>query len=276
MSQRNTARKQSARERVAAEREARKRSAQRRRRLLVITSVLVVLGAATGIGIAVSTSSSKPQSYAVPSNGSVVVDKYADPAHKPTALAYGPASAPHTLTIFEDFRCPFCKGLETGSASVYKSYVAAGTLRVLFHPVTLLDRNHPGSSGSLWSGAASVCAATAGKFDEYHDALYASQPDESTDTYSDTAKLIAVAKQVPGLDTPAFESCVTAGTYKGLVQQNMADFDTLNLEATPTLILDGKKLTLPDSFYKLSADHKTVLGSDPAQLKAVLQAAGLP
>lgn len=276
MSQRNTARKQSARERVAAERELRQRRDQRRRRILVITSALVVIGAATGVGIAVSASSSKPQSYAVPSNGSVVTDKYADPAHKPTALAYGPASAPHTLTVFEDFRCPFCKALETGSASVYKSYAAAGTLRVLFHPVTLIDANDPGSTGSLWSGAASVCAAAVGKFDEYHDALYANQPDESTDAYSDTAKLIAVAKQVPGLDTPSFESCVTADTYKGLVQQNMADFNTLKVNATPTLMLDGKKLTLPNSFYKLSADGKSVVGSDPAQLKAVLQAAGLP
>ena len=146
---------------------------------------------------------------------------------------------------------------------------------MLFHPVALIDANDPGSSGSLVSGAASVCAATAGKFDEYHDALYANQPDESDDSYSTTAKLIAVAKQVPGLDTPAFESCVTAGTYKGLVQQNMADFNTLKLGGTPTLMLEGKPLTIPQSLYKLSADRKSVVGSDPAQLKQIMQAAGL-
>lgn len=276
MSQRNVSRKQSARERVAAERQAAQRRGRRRRQYGIIAAVVVLLGVATGVGIAVSASSSKPQAYSVPSDGSVVVDKYADPADKATALAYGPASAPHTLTVYEDFRCPFCRGLETGSASVYKAYAASGALRVLFHPVTLIDANHPGTSGSLWSGAASVCAATAGKFDEYHDALFADQPDESADGYSATAKLISVAKQVPGLDSPAFESCVTSGTYKGLVQQNMADFNTLRLTATPTLMLDGKQLTLPASLYKISADGKTVLGSDPAVLKQVLQAAGMP
>ena len=275
MSQRNSDRKQSARERVAAGRLAQQRRGRRRRQIVILVGVLVVLGTATGVGIAVSTSSSKPQTYSAPSDGSVVVDKYADPSGKPTALAYGPADAPHTLSIYEDFRCPFCRALETGSASVYKSYVAAGTLRVLFHPVTLIDAND-GGSGALWAGAASVCAATAGKFDEYHDALYANQPDETVDGYSDTAKLISVAKQVPGLDSPAFESCVTAGTYKGLVQQNMTDFNTLRLTATPTLLLDGKQLKIPDALYKISADGKSVVGSDPAQLKKVLQAAGLP
>ncbi|MEY9928407.1 protein-disulfide isomerase [Catenulispora sp. GP43] len=275
MSQRNSDRKQSARERVEAERRAQQLRGRRRRQLVILAAVLVVLGTVTGVGIAVSTSSSKPQAYSAPSDGSVVADKYADPSGKATALAYGPASAPHTLSVYEDFRCPFCRALETGSASVYKSYVAAGTLRVLFHPVTLIDANDPGTSGSLWSGAASVCAATAGKFDEYHDALYADQPDESVDGYSDTAKLISVAKQVPGLDTPAFESCVTSGTYKGLVQQNMADFNTLRLGGTPTLLLDGKPLNIPESVYKLSADGKSVVGSDPAQLKQILQAAGL-
>lgn len=276
MSQRNAQRKQSARERVAADREARLRRGRRRRRMLVLAAVLTVLGAATGIGIAVSASSSRPKAYAVPANGSVVVDKDAGPSDKPAALAYGPASAPHTLSIYEDFRCPYCKGLETGSASVYKSYAAAGTLRVLFHPVALIDLKDPGTSGSLWSGAASVCAAAAGKFDEYHDALFANQPEESSDDYKNTATLISVAKQVPGLDTPAFESCVTSGTYKGLVQQNMADFNAVHAEGTPTVFLDGKQLSLPDALYKASADGKTVAGSDPAVFKQILQAAGLP
>ena len=273
--QSNTPKNQSARDRVAANHAAQQQRVRQRRRLGILAAVLLILGVATGVGVAVSASSSKPQAYSVPSNGTVVIDKYADPSNKPTALAYGPASAPHTLTIYEDFRCPYCKGLETDSSSVYKAYAAAGTLRVLFHPVTLIDANSNGT-GSLWSGAASVCAATVGKFDEYHDALYASQPDESNDGYSDTAKLIAVAKQVPGLDSPAFESCVTSGTYKGLVQQNMADFNTLRLGGTPTLMLDGKQLNLPASLYKVSADGTQVVGSNPAALKQVLQAAGLP
>jgi protein-disulfide isomerase len=275
MSQGNREGKRSARDRVAAEREAQRRRNRQRKRLAVLASVLVVLGGAIGIGIAVSSSSAKPQAYTVPSNGSVVTDRYADPGHKATALAYGPASAPHTLTVFEDFRCPFCKGLETGSASVYKAYADAGTLRVLFHPVTIIDSKGDGS-GSLRSGAASVCAAAAGKFIEYHDVLFANQPDESTDGYSDTATLIALAKKVPGLDSPAFESCVTSGRYKGLVQQNWSDYNTLSLGGTPTLMLDGKPLNLPVSLYQLSADRQSVTGSNPALLKQLLQAAGLP
>jgi protein-disulfide isomerase len=274
MSKQGARDEKSARERVAAEREAQQRKSMQRRRLGILGVVVVVIGVCVGVGIAVSSNSAKPKAYTPPSDGSVVADKYANPANKATALSYGPASAPHTLTIFEDFRCPYCKALETGSASVYKAYVANGTLRVLFHPVTLIDTKDNGS-GSLQSGNASACAATAGKFDEYHDVLFASQPDETTDGYSSTATLISLAKQVPGLDTPAFETCVTAGTYKGLVQQNWSDFNSLQLQGTPTLMLDGKTLTLPANFWKASKDGASLAGSDPAVLKQVFQTAGL-
>lgn len=267
----------SARERVAAEREARQRKSRQRRRLGILGVVVAVVGVSVGVGvgIAVSSNSASPKAYTPPTDGSVVTDRYANPANTATALAYGSATAPHTLTIFEDFRCPYCKVLETGSASVYKAYVANGTLRVLFHLVTLIDTKDNGS-GSLQSGNAAGCAARAGKFDEYHDVLFANQPEETTDGYSSTAMLISLAKQVPGLDSPAFESCVTGGTYKGLVQQNWSDFNSLQLQGTPALMLDGKALTLPNSLWKASRDGTALSGSDPAVLRQVFQAAGLP
>lgn len=266
---------QSPRDRIAAGHEAQRRKALRRRQLFVAATVLVVVAAAVGIGIALSSSATTPKAYTAPVNGTVVADPFANPAAKATALAYGPATAPHTLTVFEDFRCPYCKALETGSSSVYKTYAAAGTLRVLFHPVTLIDAN-AGGSGALRAGNAAACAATAGRFIEYHDVLFTDQPSETTDGYGAAATLIAESKKVPGLDSPAFESCVTADTYQGLVQQNWTDFNTLRLTGTPTLLLDGKPLTLPSALWKASADGRSLEGSDPAVLRQVLQAAGLP
>lgn len=279
MSQHSGGDPNSARRRVAAERDALRRKSRRRQRAAVLAAVVAVIGvcAGVGVGVAVGSGSDKPKSafaYPLPPGGSVVADPYADPANKATALAYGPATAKHTLTIFEDFRCPYCKALETGSASVYKAYVANGTLRVLFHPVAMID-THDNGSGSLQAGNAAVCAVAAGKFIDYHDVLFANQPDEATDGYSSTATLIALAKQVPGLDSPAFESCVTAGTYKGLVRQDWSDFTTLALPGTPTLMLDGKALTLPANLWKASEDGGSLGGSDPAVLRQVFQAAGL-
>jgi protein-disulfide isomerase len=264
-----------ARDRVAAQKQAQRRRAARRRSMIVSGSVLAVVGGTVGVGIAVSASSTAPKTYAVPAGGGVVADPFANPADKATALAYGPASAPHTLTIFEDFRCPYCKALENGSSSVYKEFAAAGSLRVLFHPVTLIDAND-GGSGSLEAGSASVCAAAAGKFDEFHDVLFADQPSESQDTYSSASTLIGLARQVPGLDSPTFESCVNSRTYQGLVQQNWKDFNALKVGGTPTLMLDGKTLNLPASFWKASPDGQSLVGSDPAVLRQALVAAGVP
>lgn len=265
----------SARDRVTAQKQARRRRRARRRGLMVLGSVLAVIGGAVGVGIAVSASSTAPRAYTVPAGGTVVPDSFANPADKSTALAFGPAAAPHTLTIFEDFRCPYCKALETDSASVYKQFAAAGSLRVLFHPVKLIDAND-GGRGSLVAGNAAVCAAAAGKFIEYHDLLFADQPPESDDGYADASTLISIAHQIPGLDTPAFESCVKSGAYQGLVQQNWADFNTLKVPGTPTLMLDGKVLNLPASFWKTSADGQSLAGSDPAVLQQALVAAGVP
>jgi hypothetical protein len=60
------------------------------------------------------------------------------------------------------------------------------------------------------------------------------------------------------------------------VQQNWSDFNALKVPGTPTLMLDGRTLTLPASFWKASADGQSLVGSDPAVLRQALIAAGLP
>jgi hypothetical protein len=131
--------------------------------------------------------------------------------------------------------------------AAYKPLIAAGTLRLLVHPVNLIDANIAGTSGSVRAGNAAACAQDAGEFQAYHDLLYANQPSESTDPFSPNQALIGYAKKVPGLDGPAFESCVTGDRYDDWVRKNFADLTqvTGGQPATPTLYADGKPFTLP-------------------------------
>jgi len=167
------------------------------------------------------------------------------------AIPIGEASAPVKLTVYEDFRCSACDAYEKDYQSAYKALVKAGTVELLIHPVDLID-NVDGGSGSLNAGNAAACAQNAGKFEDYHDVLYANQPAESDDEFASSSTLISYAKQVSGLDTSTFESCVSSGKYDSWIKQNYRDLEQIdgNSTATPTLLANGTKLTLssPSAF----------------------------
>ncbi len=162
------------------------------------------------------------------------------------AIPIGNSSAPVKLTVYEDVRCSACGQFESQYQSAYKALVKAGTVELLVHLVDLID-NSDGGSGSLTGGNALACAQNAGKFEAYHDLLYANQPAESTDSFSSTSTLISYAKQISGLDSPTFESCVKSGRYDGWIKQNYRDLEQIDgvaNTATPTLMANGTKLTL--------------------------------
>ena len=161
------------------------------------------------------------------------------------AIPIGEASAPVKLTVYEDFRCSACDSYEKSYESAYKALVKAGTVELLIHPVDLID-NVDGGSGSLNAGNAAACAQNAGKFEDYHDILYANQPAESDDEFASASTLISYAKQVSGLDTSSFEACVNSGKYDSWIKQNYRDLEQIdgNSTATPTLLANGTKLTL--------------------------------
>jgi len=275
----------SARQRAAAAQAAELAKARRRRQWLTGAIALVVIAAVVGVGLAAK-SSHQNSSTAFTAPKGAVADVYVDGkthTNKATAIEYGSSDARVTVTVFEDVRCPFCDIFELGARGVYKQYVDAGEVKVLFHIVKLIDENDQGSgesaSGSRAGGSALACAQNAGLFDAYHDVLYDNQPAETTDPWSDPSALIALARKVPGLDTPTFVSCVRNTTYGGFVDQNWADFNTLGLNATPTVEIDGTALTTAQLFSASSKSGVTAntaadgAGANVAAFQSALQAA---
>lgn len=233
-----------ARERAAAayaEQQARDR---RKRQTLIGGIVVLVIAAAVGIGIAVQHHTNQVNS--APANGPLVFP--ANTVAGGLAIPYGTdQNAKTTLTIYEDFRCPFCKQAESMFNAIYSADAQAGKIKVQFHIVNLIDTND-GGTGSIQAGNAAACAQDVGnaKFKPYHDLLYANQPDESNDAFSDNSTLISFAKQVPGLDSPSFESCVDSGKYQPWVKKN---YDALSAAeggnvSTPDYLINGTRFQL--------------------------------
>lgn len=223
--------KAQARERMRQEMERRKRRARRNRIIGVIAGATAVVVAAVVVGIVIQTQRAKDEG---PTPKGTVANGHAIP--------YGDKDAPVTLTVYEDFRCPACKGFEQHYNSTIEKLVKAGKLRVRYHIATIIDSNYPGSEGSKLAGNAATCAFEQGKFKPYHDVLYDNQPPEQEDAFT-TKQLLTLAKNVKGLKgNDDFTSCVKDETYAPWLKRVQKEFDTRfnGRVATPSFLLDGK------------------------------------
>lgn len=236
-------RESSAREKAAAARQAQLAGARRKRQLVIGGVVAVVIAVVVTFGLLV-------QHNRAISDAALGTGPFTAPAGAvgagSLAIPYGASQAAKvTLTIYEDYRCPYCKIAESLFESTYKTYAASGAIKVQYHLVDLLDRNL-GGTGSVRAGNAGACAQDAGKFEAYHDVLYAGQPEENDDAYGSNAALITLAKQVRGLDSPTFESCVNNDTHGSWVKKNYGSLSTLlnGSVATPYYAINGAQFKL--------------------------------
>ncbi|MEU1419759.1 thioredoxin domain-containing protein [Kitasatospora sp. NPDC005751] len=231
--------RRAATERMREERERTERSARIRRRTIVGAASAAVLALAAGVAFAVGGSSGPADTAAA---GPLVVPANAGGADG-TVITYGRADAPHTLEIYEDFRCPYCEQLETTNGKTVQQLADDGTYKIEYHLATFLDQGL-GGKGSRTALAAAGAALNEGvdKFKQFHDVLYANQPDERNDGFADANRLLELAEQVPGLKTDAFVKAVQDGTYAPWANQVNKAFDKSGVTGTPTVKLDGTKL----------------------------------
>ncbi|MFF4380071.1 DsbA family protein [Kitasatospora sp. NPDC001547] len=235
----------SARERIQEAQRREQQAAKRRQRIVVTVSAVVVLALAGGVALAVNSASGKDDkaSSAAASAPLVVPANASGPDG--TVVTYGKADAPHTMAIYEDFRCPVCKHFEAANGETVRKLTEDGRIKVEFHLAAFLDKNL-GGKGSRTALAAVGAALNEGvdKFKAFHDVLYANQPDEREDGFGDVDHLLDLAGQVPGLKTDAFVKAVTDRTYAPWAAKVSDAFNDSGVTGTPTVKVDGKQITL--------------------------------
>ncbi|MEV7026430.1 thioredoxin domain-containing protein [Kitasatospora sp. NPDC093558] len=269
MAQANTKQSQriSARERIQEAQRREQAAAKRRQRIVITVAAAVVLALAGGGALAVNAAKKdKEASTGAGSSAPLVVPANAS-GQDGTVITYGKADAPHTMEIYEDFRCPVCKHFEAANGEAVKQLTADGQIKVEFHLAAFLDKGL-GGKGSRTALAAAGAALNEGvdKFKAFHDVLYKNQPDERVDAFGDTAKILELADQVPGLKTDAFVKAVNEKTYAPWAAKVADAFNDSGVQGTPTVKVDGKTITLFSGQNTATPDQFT------AQVK---QAAGL-
>ncbi|MFJ8695214.1 DsbA family protein, partial [Streptomyces roseolilacinus] len=214
------------------------RAREKRRRLVLVSAAVAgVLGLAAVIGVIAANTGGKGDTAG---KGPVTAPSGAT-GEDQLVIPVGAPDAPATLTVWEDFRCPACAMFENTFRDTIHELEAAGQLRTEYRLATLIDGNM-GGGGSLNAANAAACAQDAGKFSAYHDVLFANQPEEADDAFAKDAKLFELAAKVPGLDTPAFRSCVTGGTHDGWVNASNEAFRAGDFRGTPTVLLNGEPI----------------------------------
>jgi protein-disulfide isomerase len=171
--------------------------------------------------------------------------------HLAKGVRIGPAEAPVELVEFADFECPFC-------ASFHKNLKA---LRVRYPTQVALTFVHlPLPTHRFAEPAARVaeCAGDQGRFEAMHDLLFESQDKFGLKPWSEFATEAGVA------DSAAFEACIKRTEPIPRVTEGKALGNTLDVQGTPTVVINGWKLGRPPTLDELDRMVKGILiGKSP-------------
>ncbi len=157
---------------------------------------------------------------------------------KPDGAAIaGPASAPVSIYVFSDFQCQFCKEeakvLRANLGTAYPKQV-----RLIFKDFPL-EQIHP------WAMAASIagrCIANMNgeNFWRYHDWIFDQQANLTAENLK--PKITEFANST-GIDSMMLGQCMDTKATAKEVAQSMAEARALNVDRTPTLFLNGRRIT---------------------------------
>jgi protein-disulfide isomerase len=143
---------------------------------------------------------------------------------------------PVTVDAYVDFLCPFCRQFELTSGPALEEMVAERLISLVYHPLGFLDRL-TSTAYSSRASAASACAADAGRFPEYKDALFANQPPEGGPGLTDD-ELIALGRAA-GIDDDGFARCVAAHAYLEWTAYVTARAMQRGISGTPSVFVEG-------------------------------------
>ena len=204
----------------------------------VVAAVMIVaVVVAILIGNNKSGSSTADSGNAVPvgvvggTGGGILVNRAAAKSNAPT------------LDVYADFQCPVCGRFEKTFGPALTEMATAGEITYVVHMMSFLDTNL-GNDASARSSNAAACAADAGRFPEYHSAVFAAQPVKEGDGYTD-AQLTDFANTV-GITGPAlstWQQCTSSGQHTQYVTDVATASGEAGVTSTPTVKLDGKDIT---------------------------------
>lgn len=153
----------------------------------------------------------------------------------------GDSNAKVVVRVVADLQCPACKQFEKRNAKTLEDATKNGTAIIEYDVISFLDR---ASSTQYSSRAANASYCVAGqdhsKYQGWFAAMFEQQPAEGGSGLPDS-KLIEIAKHA-GYTDPAVAQCITDRTYDTYLRDKTKRVLNGDVNATPTVFVNGKKL----------------------------------
>lgn len=147
-----------------------------------------------------------------------------------------------TLDIYEDFRCPACHQAYGVFHETVAQHAAEGKVELVYHFKTVID-SQDRSDRSLKAASSAMCAADAGRFTEYHEAILngivasgGQQPDWGPAFFTSAAEEAGIT----GAELETFDQCVADGTYDGYIRSVDEQSARDGVNGTPLYKLNGE------------------------------------
>ncbi len=141
----------------------------------------------------------------------------------------GRDDTPVTIVEFGDFECPVCHKFENGALRAARTKYAA-SMAVVFRefPLVAIHRfAYP-------SARAAECAAEQGRFEQFHDTLYA-----HTDSLGRLIPFSDIAMRAGVPNMTSFETCNTKSGPVPAIEADIQAAKDLGSRGTPTLLING-------------------------------------
>jgi protein-disulfide isomerase len=148
-----------------------------------------------------------------------------------------------TMDLYEDFQCSSCGALEKAMGAQIFSMAKAGQMKLVVHMLSFLDANLKNDSSTRSANAAG-CAADAGKFLEYHRAVFAAQPVPEGAGYTDAQLTVfAHTAGITGNALTTWQRCTSSGQHAAYVTDVQTAGEKAGVFSTPTVKLNGTDIT---------------------------------
>jgi len=253
-------RRVAAREKAKALRESQQKKERRGRLLLQGGLILASLAIVATVTLIIVNSIRPPNpgplnmlsdGLLIGENFEVVTTPALQPDEEPVATEPDPESDAIAIQIWVDYQCPVCAVFEQTNNEQITTLIEQGAATLEIHPVAILDRASLGARYSTRSTNAAACVAnySPDTFFDFHNVLFANQPEEQTSGPDDEA-LIALAEEAGVSELSNVEECVTDERFEGWVeaatQRAVTDPALLNEQGqfgTPTVLVNGERFT---------------------------------
>ena len=151
-----------------------------------------------------------------------------------------PADPQATLVLFTDYQCPYCAMMDTLIQQAKADYGDQVRIVVRNYPLSKHQNAEPSAravEAAAEQGAMEQMAATV--FEHQQDWKAASNVDELFTGYADRL----------GLNTEQFQADYNSDAVRDRVARDLQDAQDLQVQHTPTLLLNGQEVQLESGAY---------------------------